>query len=145
MKRLSALAVSLALVGLVSAAESARGDDDDVIDYRKHIMTTMGEQVAILDMILEKRAPAEDLAIHAQILAVTASTAKMAFEQEIQGGRAKPDVWAKWSDFEKRMDALVAATADLAKSAKGGGAAAVGPKMQALTCKSCHDAYRVPK
>lgn len=145
MKRLGTLAVSMALVALVAAAGPAQADDEDVIDYRKHIMKTMGEQVAILGMILEKRAPATDVAIHAQILAVTATTAKMAFEPEIQGGAAKPDVWAKQDDFNKRMDVLVAATAELAKAAKDGGAAAVGPKMKALNCKGCHDTYRVPK
>jgi len=133
------------LVALAMAAGPALADDQDVIDYRRHIMTTLGEQTAILGMILEKRAPANDIATHAQVLAVTAATAKMAFEQEIQGGDSKPEVWGKWDDFTKRMDALVAATADLAKAAKDGGAAAVGPKMQALNCKSCHDTYRVPK
>lgn len=142
---LSKLAVSLALVGLFAASGAAAADDQDVIDYRRHIMTTMGEQVAILGMILEKRAPATDLAIHAQILAITATTAKMAFEPEIHGGDAKPEVWAKWDDFTKRLAVLVAATADLSRAARDGGAAAVGPKMQALDCKGCHDTYRVKK
>lgn len=145
MKRLGKLVSQVVLVAVTATVGSVHADDQDVIDYRKHIMTTMREQVAILGMILEERAPANDLATHAQILAITATTAKMSFEQEIQGGDSKPDVWTKWDDFAKRMDALVAATEDLAKSAQNGGPAAVATKMKALNCRNCHDTYRVPR
>jgi hypothetical protein len=44
------------------------------------------------------------------------------------------------------MTEFAAATADLAKVAREGGAAAAGPKMEgALTCKGCHDLYREKK
>ena len=136
---------SLTLMLLLSAAAAAQADDQDVIDYRRHIMHTMGEQVAVLGMILEQRAPATNLATHAQVLAVTASTAKKAFEPNIAGGEAKPEVWAQWADFAKRLDALVAASGELAKTAKAGNVAATAPKMKDLGCKGCHDTYRKPK
>ncbi len=130
---------------LLTAACAAQADDQDVIDYRRHIMHTMGEQVAILDMILQQRAPATSLATHAQVLAITAATAKKAFEPNIAGGEAKPEVWAQWPDFAKRLDALVAATDELAKTAKGGNVTATAPKLKELSCKGCHDTYRKPK
>ncbi len=131
---------------LASATVPVSADDEDTIDYRQHIMKTLGEQVAILGMMVEKRAPADDFAAHAEVLALAASTAKAAFEEEVEGGAAKPEVWSAWEDFEKRMDELATATADLAKTAKSGGMAAAAPKMRtALTCKGCHDTYRVPK
>ena len=75
-----------------------------------------------------------------------AATAKKAFEPNVPGGDAKPEVWANWKDFSKRLDDLTAATAELAKTAKAGGIAAAGPKVQdALTCKGCHDVYREKK
>jgi cytochrome c556 len=124
----------------------AYADDQDVIDYREHIMKTMGEQAAAISQILQQKAPAENFAIHVQILAVTAATAKQAFQPQVPGGEAKPDVWARWADFAKRLDDLTAATADLAKTAKAGGVAAAAPKVEtALTCKNCHDTYRVEK
>jgi cytochrome c556 len=135
----------LILAVLLSAAATAHADDQDVIDYRRHIMHTLGEQAAVLGMILEQRAPATNLATHAQILAVTASTAKKAFEPNVAGGEAKPEVWSQWPDFAKRLDALVAAAGEVAKTAKGGNAAATAPKMKDLGCKSCHDTYRKPK
>ena len=130
---------------LLSTAAVAQADDQDVIDYRRHIMHTMGEQVALLDMILQQRAPATHLATHAQILAITASTAKKAFEPKIAGGEAKPEVWAQWPDFSKRLDELVAVTDELAKTAQGGNVTATAPKLKELTCKGCHDTYRKPK
>jgi cytochrome c556 len=143
--RLRGFAGALGIV-VVLAATPSHADDQDVIDYRRHIMKTMGEEAAILGMIMQQKAPATDFAAHVQVLATTAATAKQAFEPKIAGGDSKPEVWAQWADFAKRMDALTAATADLAKSAKDGGVAAAGPKIQtALTCKGCHDTYRVPK
>ena len=59
------------------------------------------------------------------------------------GGDARPGIWTDWNDFAKRLDDLAAATADLAKTAKEGSAAAAAPKVEtALACKSCHDTYR---
>jgi cytochrome c556 len=130
---------------LVSVAAVAHADDQDVVDYRRHIMHSMGEQVAMLGLIAQQRAPASALATHAQVLAITASTAKKAFEPQVDGGEAKPDVWAQWQDFSKRLDTLVAATAELAKTAKGNDVAAAAPKLKDLGCKSCHDTYRKPK
>jgi cytochrome c556 len=121
-------------------------DDQDAIDYRQHVMKTMNAQVEMLSMMIEKKVPADDFATHAQVLAIAAATAKSAFEPEIEGGAAKPEVWTAWDDFAKKMDALVAGTAELAKTAKSGGVAAAAPKMQqTLTCKGCHDTFRVPK
>jgi cytochrome c556 len=128
------------------ASGSARADDQDVIDYREHIMRTVEEQAAAITQILQQKAPAENFAIHAQILAITAATAKKAFEPKVLGGEAKGDVWVHWTDFAKRLDDLTAATADLASTAKAGGIAAAAPKAQAaLICKSCHDIYCVEK
>ena len=71
---------------------------------------------------------------------------KKAFEPRVPGGAAKPEIWSKWPDFSKRLDVLTAATEALSKTAKDGGVAATSPTLQAvLTCKGCHDTYRVPK
>lgn len=146
MIRLRRLATGLACVVAASVSTAVQAEDQDVVDYRRHIMKTLGEQAAIIGMILQRKAPADDFATHVQILAVTAATAKTAFEPKVAGGDAKPEVWAQWPDFAKRLDALAAATNDLAIIAKTGGVAAAGAKVEAaLTCKGCHDTYRVPK
>jgi cytochrome c556 len=133
------------LAAILLASPSLQADDADVVDYRRHVMKTMGEQTAIIGMILEKRAPADDLATHVKVLAVAAQTAKSAFEPKVPGGEAKPQVWAQWGDFSKRLDELVAAADDLAKSAQSGGADAVAAKIKTLPCKKCHETYREEK
>ena len=136
------LVCAAVLASTLFLSGAARAEDQDSIDYRRHIMATLGEEAAAIGQILQKKAPADDLAVHAQILAVTAATAKKAFEPKAPGGEAKPGVWANWNDFAKRLDELTAATADLAKTAKEGGLAASAPKVEALGCRSCHDTYR---
>lgn len=135
-----AFAALFVLPGIVRAAEP-----DDIIDYRKHVMKTLGDQVAAMNMTLQGKAPAENFVLHTQIIANVAATALIAFTPKAEGGDAKPEVWAKWDDFSKKMKEFAANTADLAKTAKEGGAAAAQPKLQgALTCKGCHDVYRKP-
>jgi cytochrome c556 len=142
----STAAVLLSLLAGMTVMTASRADDEDTVDYRQHVMKTMGEQVAMLGMMIEKKAPADDFAKHAEALALSAATAKFAFEPEIEGGESKAEVWSEWDDFAKRMDALASSTADLAKTAKAGGMAAAAPKMRtALTCKGCHDKYREEK
>lgn len=135
----------LALGGLLLPALPSRADDQDVIDYRTHIMKTMGEQTDAIGMILENKAPPDNFATHLKILAVTATQAKKAFEPKVVGGNAKPEVWANWADFSKRLDELAANTAELAAAAQHESVAAVGGKLHAaLKCKSCHETYRLP-
>jgi cytochrome c556 len=124
---------------------SGFADDQDVRDYRANVMKTLGEQFAALNQITKAKAPAADIATQAEVLSITARTVKIAFEPKVEGGKAKPEVWDKWDDFSKRLDELVAASADVAKSAKAGGVAAVTPKLSSLSCKGCHDVYRVEK
>jgi cytochrome c556 len=132
-------------MGFALATAVAHAEDQDVVDYRVHIMRTMGEEVAAINLVLKGKAPAESFATHVKVLAVTARTAKKAFETEVAGVHAKPEIWSNWADFAKRLDELEAVTAELARSAETDGVAA-GPRVQAaLTCKSCHDVYRVPK
>ena len=138
--------VLIAFCALSLAALPGRADDQDVIDYRQHIMKTMGEQMGAIGMILQNKVPPDNLALHLKVLAVTATQAKSAFEPKVPGGDAKPGVWTDWQDFSKRLDELVAATADLAASAQHDSVAQVGAKMQStIKCKGCHDTYRVPK
>jgi cytochrome c556 len=134
---LAAAFIGTSLLPLTAAAE-----DQETIDYREHVMTTLGEQIAAIGQMRQGKIAPDNFAVHAEILAVTAATAKSAFTPKVPGGKAKPDVWSNWQDFSKRLDDLVATTADLAKTAKQGGLAAAAPKLQALPCKGCHDTYR---
>jgi cytochrome c556 len=139
--------MALAAAATLQAAPlAAVADDQDTIDYRQHVMKTMDEQAAAINMILQHRAPADNFAVHAQILAITAATAKKAFETKVPGGTSKPEVWTQWADFARQLDVLAANTAEFARVAKEGGVAAAEKKVaSALSCKGCHDTYCVPK
>ena len=128
-------------------AAGVHADDQDDIDYRQHIMKTMGEQTASMEMILQHKAPTEGFGVHAKVLAIAAAMAKKSFGSKADGGNAKPAVWANLTDFDKRMDELAAATDELAKAAAGGGVSAAGAKVPAViaTCNACHAQYMVPK
>jgi len=134
-----------ALGCFVFASLPARADDQDVIDYRTHVMKTLGEQLGAASMILENKAPPDNFAAHMKVLAVTATQAKKAFEPKVPGGNAKPEIWSDWADFSKRLDELVAGTAELAAAAQKDPVATVGGKLRStLKCKSCHETYRKP-
>ena len=131
-----------ALVACSLLSLTAVADDQDAVDYREHIMKTMGEQVAAIIQMQKSQIAPTNVAVHTEILAITAATAKSAFTPKVAGGKAKPEVWANWQDFSKRLDELVVATADMNKAAKAGGLAAAAVSLQSLPCKSCHDNYR---
>lgn len=143
--RWTALLAGVALLATVIAPAIARADDQDQIDYRQHVMNTMGDQMLLINQIIHKQAPADSLATFAQILALTAMTAQSAFKPNVAGGDSKPSVWTNWPDFSKRLDALVASTADLANAAKAGDPSAVASKVAALGCMSCHQLYMQKK
>ena len=142
MKRLiAALPLALSMLPAVSTA-----DDQDVIDYRRHIMETLKVQTAALGMIMSGAIPDDNVVAHMDIIAQTAATALKAFEPKVEGGDAKAEVWAQWDDFSARMNEFAERTATMAKTAhEKGKDEALLQAMDALTCKQCHDDYRVKK
>lgn len=113
-----------------------------MVSYRRHVMKTMGEQAAALGMVLQKRGPAENAALHARIIALTAQAAVRAFEPQVPGGEAKTEIWRNWDDFARRLKTLSAGADDLAATAEREGLVAMQAKvMSVLNCKSCHDTY----
>ena len=143
--RWMAIVAAAAFVATIVAPLMARADDQDVIDYRQHVMNTMGDQLLLINQIIQKQAPADDVATFAQILAMTATTAQSAFKPNVAGGDSKPSVWTSWPDFSKRLDALVASSADLANAAKSGDTSALASKVAALDCMGCHQVYMQKK
>jgi cytochrome c556 len=132
--------LALALPGAVFA------DNKDVIDYREHIMNTLNEQAAAAGMILSGAVPDDNLTAHLEAIALSARIALKAFQAKVPGGEAKPEVWANWADFSKRMTEFAQKTDELAKMAKTGNKDAVFSNVvDALSCKSCHDTYRNEK
>jgi cytochrome c556 len=147
MKRTMKMVLHIAL-GAIFLPAIVSADDQDVIDYREHIMRTLDEQSAALGMILSTVIPGDNTAAHLRVIALTAQIALKAFEPKVLGGEAKPDVWSNWADFSKRMNEFAKNTALVAAQAKEKGSedpALAEKVVDALSCKSCHDAYRKEK
>jgi cytochrome c556 len=142
---MNTLRKSIALAAAVCLTGTAIADDQDAIDYRRHVMSTLGEQLGAIEQIVAKKAPADAFAVHAKIIALAAGQTRLAFEPKVAGGDSKPEVWSNWADFAKRVDAMVAAANELAKAAQEGNIAAVGPKIRtSLDCDGCHKIYMAP-
>lgn len=145
----TAAALALLVASSANSADkpaAAHPDDKEVIDYRQHIMKTLNEQSAALGQILSTSVPGDNTGAHIQVIALAASLALKAFEPNVPGGEAKPEVWSQWPDFSKRMTDFAQKTAEMAKIAreKGNDAALVNV-VDALSCKGCHDVYRAEK
>jgi cytochrome c556 len=135
-----AATIFVSMLSLVSA--SAYADDGDTEDYRVHIMKTMGEQAAAIELIIEERAPADALATHVQILLTVSSTALKSFEPKVVGGETKPEVWTNWPDFARRMNELTSNLQTIANSLTSAGPVAAIPKIKSmLACGGCHEIY----
>jgi cytochrome c556 len=136
------LVASLAL----NCAQTAHADDEDTIGYRQLIMKELDAEAAALGMIVSGQVPPDALSLQARAIALGAKSAIKAFEPKVPGGSAKPEVWAKWDDFSKRMQTFAQKSEEMAKVSEGGNVQAVTELMiAALPCKDCHDTYRNKK
>lgn len=139
-------AAGIALVVSMTLAAPARADDQDALAYRQKIMSAMNEQSAILGQIASGLAPKDNVTAHLDTMALLASTALKSFEPKVPGGEAKPQVWTDWADFSARMSEFARQTDEAAKLARTMGPdAALTNMLDALSCRSCHRAYRTEK
>ena len=134
------LALQFSVLPLVAAV--AHADDEDTIAYRKHIMKTLDEQTAAIGMIFSGVIPDTNLQLHLDAIASAAAMGLSAFEPNVPGGDAKPEVWSNWEDFSKRMNEFAEKTANMAKVAREQGTDhAAELAVDALDCKGCHKVY----
>jgi cytochrome c556 len=126
--------------------QAGHADDQDVIDYRQLIMKQLDAESQALGMMVSGQIPPDSLALEARSIANAAKAAVKAFEPKVLGGEAKPEVWAHWEDFSKRLQSFARDSDEMAKVAETGNVAKVTELMiTALPCKECHDTYRNKK
>ncbi len=146
MKRLAKLTGGVAAMAMVAALvlpTAAQADDQDVIDYRQHIMNTMDAQTAALGKIMSYAIPDDNFASHLEVVALAAQTSLSSFKEEVHGGGSLPAVWEDWDDFSARMNEFADGLTAAAKLAREEGKdKALNAAFSALTCKQCHDVYR---
>jgi cytochrome c556 len=131
---------------MATCQEVALGDDQDVIAYRQLIMKQLDAEATALGMMVSGQIPPDALALESKSIANAAKAALKAFEPKVPGGEAKPEVWAKWDDFSRRMSMFAQKAEAMAKVSESGNVSAVTDSMvDALPCKECHDSYRNKK
>jgi cytochrome c556 len=133
-------------IALLGFQPTAYADDQDAIDYRELIMKQLDAEAAALGMIASGQVPPDSLSLQAKALASSANSALKAFVPKVPGGEAKPEVWAKWDDFSKRMQSFAQKAEEMAKVSESGNVQKVTELMiDAMPCKACHDVYRQKK
>ena len=124
----------------------AMANDEDVREYREHIMKSLNAQAAVLGQIVSTAVPPDNLQAHMDSIALLASTALAAFEPKVPGGEAKPEVWSQWPDFSKRMREFADKTAAAAKLGHTASPEeALSNMLDVMDCKGCHEIYRNEK
>jgi cytochrome c556 len=148
--RFLVLPVMLGLLVVPQGASWADDDhdhekDDPAIQYRIDVMKGISFNAAAIGLTLRHKLPqTQNLANHAEAIALGARSSLSAFEPKVAGALAKPEVWENWKDFSARLTKLADAADDVAKTAREQGPAAAMPKLQGMFagCKDCHDTYR---
>ncbi|MET0270079.1 MAG: cytochrome c [Sphingomonas sp.] len=127
-------------------AAMSKAEADGIIFERQNLMLQLGKDAETLGDIAAGIQPKTKLADVTRSIAETTAASRAAFEPNVPGGRAKPEIWTNWADYARRLDELDKGAKQLAElGAKGDLATLTNVLADALPCKGCHDAYRGPK
>ena len=135
----TAAAAALALCATSATASAAEG----AAEYREHVMEAKGGHMqAMVDILQQKVAHTDHLALHADAMADLADICYTLFPAGSEGGDALPAIWEQPDDFQTKLDAFSSAAHGLKQTIASGGD--IGPAFQQLgqACKGCHDNYR---
>lgn len=149
MKRcLIALAVIASGAGVVGSAQ-AQQKPEDVIKYRKAVMTVQSWNMRPLALMVKGQQP-YDAALFAWYAGVIQSTSFMLPDAFLPGSdkgdtRAKPEIWKDAAKFKQAVDNFNADATRLVAATKAGTLDAVKGPFGALAknCGSCHNEFRM--
>jgi cytochrome c556 len=129
-----------------SALALSKEETEGLIFERQQIMLQLDKDAKTLGMIASGATPPAKLAETTRAIAQGAKDSLEAFRAKVPGGRSKPEVWANYQDFMKRLESFSSNAEKMAKLGESGNVAMVNEVMiDALPCKQCHDVYRAPK
>jgi cytochrome c556 len=132
------------------AANVAQSDPQAVTKKRRSIMKSLSKTRKALRKSAKKgMAGSAEAAQAAKIASLAKQFSRMfgsrATANDKVKGRAKPAIWEKSADFNKRMAKMQKAAAAGVKAAKAGDAKGVSKAMKGMGCGGCHKPYRGPK
>jgi len=129
---------------------SAYSQNDVVIGYRQKVMQTQGANMGGIGDILKYGLPhLDNIAGHAQVIAISARMIESAFKEPVAEGPndAKPNIWERWDEYLNYAKDLETASTELAEVAASGDMAAIIDRVNTVgdACKQCHDEFRKPR
>lgn len=129
-----------------ATAVPSKEEAEGIIFERQNIMLQINKDAELLGEIAAGIKPPDKLAAVTKSIAESAEAARTAFEPNVPGGRAKPEIWTNWPDYSRRMNEFSMNAKRLAElGAKGDLSGVTNALGTALPCKECHDIYRGPK
>lgn len=134
----------------VRAADPAGGEDEAAIQYRQKLMSAIGGEMGAIGDIMKYGLPfTQNVAVHAQNLARSATLIRSAFERRVVAGPtdSKPEVWEQHDAFLDKARKFEAEAGKLAELGAAADRAALGKQVKALgeACGGCHEDFRKPK
>lgn len=145
-------ALALVLTGALFAAGLSMApvqaqDVNAVLDQRKAVMQAQRGHIGALTGFAKGEAkpadPAAFLAEHASGLIKSAKDTPGVFPAGV-AGKAKPEVWTNWADFQAKATGLETAAGNLLKLAQAGDIEGAKKAIGAVgaSCQACHSVYR---
>lgn len=141
-----AVAVLAMLTFAVGGTSSAQDDPIEIVKERQQLMKTMGKSFGPIIPVI--KGESDDLdAAEAAAQTMHESIKKLArlfpvgtAVDEVEGSRAKPEVWTQSDDFANAINDLIQATADFSDAFNTGDKEAIGAAFKPVgpACGSCH-------
>jgi cytochrome c556 len=147
-RKLTGAIAALAITAVVSIPALADTSPEDALDYRKAVMTAMRGHIGAASMIA--RGLVDDdghLVGHARGLADGAREMERIFQEGSNVGESEalPLIWEEPEAFAEAVSKLQEATAAFLAAAESGDGEAIGAAFRnvGMSCRGCHDRYRV--
>ena len=143
--------MSVLSLGVLAASSVQAAEPENYIKYRQAIMKAMAGHSGSSGQILRGLVDAQpgELAFHADALARLNADLVRLFPEGSDFGEteALPKIWEDPAGFAQKAKDAADATANFAKAAQRGDAAAMATAYKAVgeSCKGCHQNYRERK
>lgn len=147
-RKLTGAIAALAITAVVSIPALADTSPEDALDYRKAVMTAMRGHIGAASMIARGLVDNDGhLVGHARGLADGAREMERIFQEGSSVGESEalPLIWEEPEAFAEAVSKLQEATAAFLAAAESGDGEAIGAAFRnvGMSCRGCHDRYRV--
>lgn len=142
------IAAIVALTTTFSISALADTTPEDAADYRKSIMTSLRGHIGAASMIARGLVENDGFLLgHAQGLANAANELHRIFPEGSNVGESEalPVIWEDTEGFAAAIAKMQEATTAFVEAAESGDAEAIGGAFRnvGMSCRGCHDNYRV--